>query len=100
MGLSLRQQWRFYRIEDSIRRSDPRFASLMCALSMFALDGEIPEREQLKSRTARGRQVMRSALRRAAFVILKSAHRCWTAIRTAPRTRGRRSEAVAEYLDN
>jgi hypothetical protein len=100
MGLSLRQQWRFYRIEDSIRRSDPRFVSLMCALSMLALDGEIPEREQLRSRSARSRQALRSAFRRVAFVILKSAHRCWTAMRTAPRTGGRHSEAVAEYLDN
>jgi hypothetical protein len=83
MGLSVRQQWSLYRIEDSIRRSDPRLTSTMCAFPMFALDGEMPQHERLRSRVANGCGVALLALLRVLLVIAQSADLCWRTLRNA-----------------
>ena len=50
MGLSMRQQRSLRSIEESLRRSDPRFATTMCAFAVFVEDGPTPEQERLTSR--------------------------------------------------
>jgi hypothetical protein len=57
MGLSTRQQRSLRRIEDSLRQSDPGFATTMCTFAVFEVDGVTPEQERLISR-ARWRRIV------------------------------------------
>jgi hypothetical protein len=81
MILSIRHQWSLRRIEHSLRRSDRQFVTMMSALAAVALEGEMPQHEQLTpGRRWCGRVVARTAAR-LMLVCMAAAALALTAVR-------------------
>lgn len=84
MSLSCRQQRLLRRIDDAVRRSDPRLASMLAIFGQLTAGEKMPSREQLRTPPlSRIRAMLAAAAIAIAAVIARAVGACARGLRSA-----------------